>query len=380
MLGVLSSPFIVSLAVACLVGVILFFYFRSRNEQIEHKINSVYDFVKNEALIRNKQHELFLEMTRAQLGGEVQQHQQEEERKLINVSDNEGPMDQIAKSKLVVVKEHYESEEEEDTSDEEEDDDDDKPEIKKVSATIPDKRPSDDEEDQVFRKAPVSRFSPSERETGGIRKRNSPIYDGSDLVRKSINEGRNMVVGQSRTNKSDGESAGESISNLGTSNGNDGEPIDGTGEPVNGDVTKADGDDGGHDKSTIGLDEPTNVLTDDVPPNVDGDHEPTGVYEPNGGNTYQDGNKITDLETASSVSLHIIQNGRNSTQKSHSSVVSNVTDIQTLLGRRLSLTTVKKLTMPILKSLSVHKGIIPDMDVKIKKNDLVELFMKHQKE
>jgi hypothetical protein len=382
MTGFLSSPIVISLVIACLVGIALFFYFRQRNEQIENRINSVYEFVKNEALIRNKQQELQLQMMRTQI--EEQPEIVVNDNTLISVSDNE---DQPVRRSLgevarKVSEEYAESEEEEDTSDEEEEE----VEIKRVHATmdeelpitevavrkVPDKVQTLKDEladEQVFRQAPVSEFGTEEP------------YTGAGVATTFDDEVRELVGLDHRENGDNGENAGESIQYIGTAVGDDGQPVnvvikrtvDGDGSilaPTDGDTTETNGDNTGNVPATSSGDGGEHLSTND---------EPTDrPIEYVGNDTHQDDHQTADLDTESSASLKIIRHS--TTQKSTSSVVTHITDIQTLLGRRLPITTVKKLTMPVLKSLAVHKGILPDMDVKIRKNELVDLFMKHQEE
>lgn len=399
MTGFLSSPLFISLAVACLVGIALYFYFRHRNEQIENRINSVYEFVKNEAVIRNKQQELQLDMMRAQMGEEQVPivNSASAERKLISVSDNEG--EPVRKSLVSVVREEYpESEEEAETSDEEDDEEDNTEEtveVRHVQATIDNeelpvtevtvrkvdkvqslKDELQEDTDQVFREAPVTEFGTEGPQSGAG-------------VNGAINHEIWELVGiRNRENRSDGQSTGESIQYVGVSSGDDGQPFnaivggiadvgDGPVPDVAtnyGDTTEAHGNDSGALPTTSGGVARSNTPADGT--NDDGADRPLQYV--GGDDTHQDGHPSNDLDTESSASLKIIRHS--TTQKSSSSVVSHVTDIQTLLGRRLPVTTVKKLTMPVLKSLAVHKGILPDMEVKIRKNDLVDLFMKHQEE
>lgn len=383
MTGFLSSPFVISLVIACLVGIALFFYFRHRNEQVENRINSVYEFVKNEALIRNKQQELQLQMMRNQM--EEQPEIKVNDNKLISVSDNDD--EPVRRSLGEVVREEYpESEEEEETSDEE-----DEIEIKRVHATMDDDLPVTEvtvhkvadkvqtlkdelADEQVFRQAPVSEFGGEEPQSG------------AGVISTVDDEVRELVGLDDRENRDYGENVGESIQHIGNAVEYDGQPdiqqsvnvIVGSANVgdgaiftrTDGDIPETDGNDTGNVREASigngGEHIPTNDEPTDRPVEYVGD------------DSHQDDHKTDDLDTESSASLKIIRHS--TTQKSTSSVVTHITDIQTLLGRRLPITTVKKLTMPILKSLAVHKGILPDMDVKIRKNELVDLFMKHQEE
>jgi len=387
MTGFLSSPIVISLVIACLVGIALFLYFRYRNEQVENRINSVYEFVKNEALIRNKQQELQLQMMRSQM--EEQPEIKVNDNKLISVSDNDEPVRRSLGEVVKEVSEEYaESEEEEDTSDDEEEDN---VEIKRVHATIDDDLPVTEvtvhkvadkvqtlkdelADEQVFRQAPVSEFGGEEPQSGA-----GVISTVDDEVRK-------LVGLDDRENRDYGENAGESIQYIGNAIGNHGQSD--IQQSINVIVGDANVRDGAIITSTDGVipetirDDTGNVREASI--GNGGEHIPTND-EPTdrpvqyvGDDSHQDDHQATDLDTESSASLKIIRHS--TTQKSTSSVVTHITDIQTLLGRRLPITTVKKLTMPILKSLAIHKGIIPDMDVKIRKNELVDLFMKHQEE
>lgn len=422
MTGFLSSPLLISLVVACLVGIALYFYFRHRNEQIENRINSVYEFVKNEALIRNKQQELQLDLMRAQMGEEQAPHVSTAtaERGLINVSDNEGEPAKTMRVKM--VREQYaESEEEAETSDEEDDGDEDntddasvsneQTEVRRVQATLEtDELPVKEitvrkvtdkvqslkdelqEDNQVFREAPVSEFSgkTGQSETGVNGTIDNEIWE--------------LVGLQNRENRSNGENAGEGVQYVGVSSGDDGQPLNvvdggnasiGGNAPIRdgptpnvatnyGDTTEAVRNDTRTVPATSGGITGRNTTTDGEQHDEYTSNQPTddGASRPfeyvGGDDTHQDGHPTNDLDTESSASLKIIRHS--TTQKSTSSVVTHITDIQTLLGRRLPVTTVKKLTMPVLKSLAVHKGILPDMETKIRKNDLVDLFMKHQED
>lgn len=385
MTGFLSSPLFISLVVACLVGIALFLYFRHRDEQIENRIDSVYEFVKNEALIRNKQQELQLQMMRSQMEEQPDTNIVMNSNKLISVSDNE--IEPVRRSLAQVVREEFlESEEEEETSDEE-----DETEIKRVHAIIDDDLPVTEvmvhkvadkvqtlkdelADEQVFRQAPVSELGGKEPQSG------------AGVISTIDDEIRELVSIDNRENGDNGEDVGESIQHLGNAVGYDGQSYiqqpdnvivgvsnvrDGTIIASNdGDIPKTDGDDAGNIPATSIGNGGEYLSTND---------EPTDrPIEYVGNDTHQDDHQTSDLDTESSASLKIIRHS--TTQKSTSSVVTHITDIQTLLGRRLPITTVKKLTMPILKSLAVHKGIIPDMDVKIRKNELVDLFMNHQEE
>lgn len=384
MTGFLSSPLLISFVVACLVGIALFFYFRYRNEQVENRINSVYEFVKNEALIRNKQQELQLQMMRSQM--EEQPEIKVNDNKLISVSDNDEP---VRRSLGEVIREEYdESEEEAETSDDEEEDN---IEIKRVHATMDDDLPVTEvtvhkvadkvqnlkdelADEQVFRQAPVSEFGGEEPQSG------------AGVISTVDDEVRELVGLDDRENRDYGENAGESIQYIGNAVGDDGQPdleqsvnviVGGANvgngailASTDGDIPETVGDDTGNVRETSIGNGGEHISANDEPTD-----RPVQYV---GDDSHQDDHQTTDLDTESSASLKIIRHS--TTQKSTSSVVTHITDIQTLLGRRLPITTVKKLTMPILKSLAVHKGILPDMDVKIRKNELVDLFMKHQEE
>lgn len=384
MTGFLSSPLLISFVVACLVGIALFFYFRYRNEQVENRINSVYEFVKNEALIRNKQQELQLQMMRSQM--EEQPEIKVNDNKLISVSDNDEP---VRRSLGEVIREEYdESEEEAETSDDEEEDN---IEIKRVHATMDDDLPVTEvtvhkvadkvqilkdelADEQVFRQAPVSEFGGEEPQSG------------AGVISAVDDEVRELVGLDDRENRDYGENAGESIQYIGNAVRDDGQSdiqqsvnvIVGVSNVrdgaiftrTDGDIPETVGDDAGNVRETSIGNGGEHISTNDEPTD-----RPVQYV---GDDSHQDDHQATDLDTESSASLKIIRHS--TTQKSTSSVVTHITDIQTLLGRRLPITTVKKLTMPILKSLAVHKGILPDMDVKIRKNELVDLFMKHQEE
>jgi hypothetical protein len=251
-------PLLISLGITFLVGIVLFLYIRQRNEQIDQRITSMYDFVKNEAMVRNEQQKLIMNMVRG------------EEHKLIQVSDNE---------MIPRIEESSETEDDTSADEDEVEDEVEEVEVKHVVAK------------------PVEDLPPVE--IVHLTKKEEffrPPTDGE------TNESVDGLVGAVDTG-----------------------PVD---------TTDA------HDAADA---------ADAADEHNDDNHD-----------------------TASSASVQFVLN--KGTQKSTASSISHITDIQTLLSRKLAPSTLKKLSVAVLRSLAIHKGYIADNDTKYKKADLIKLF------
>lgn len=262
-------PLLISLGITFLVGIVLFLYIRQRNEQIDNRITTMYEFVKNEAMVRNEQQKLIMDMVRSNT----------EENKLIQVSDNE----------MVPRIDEATSETEDDTSADEEDEED---EVEEVEVK------------HVITK-PVEELPPVE----------------------IVNLTKKEEFFRPPTDGHDNEASGELVGEIGGAADRTATGATGTFEL---------GDD-----------------ADDVPAAADDHHD-------------------DNHDTASSASVQFVLN--KGTQKSTTSSISHITDIQTLLSKKLAPSTLKKLSVPVLRSLAIHKGYIADNDTKYKKADLIKLF------